>query len=312
MINMSKKLALIVLAVVVVIGSLFTYYGSNFLFSDVANMVPGIKDANIITTFPMFMVACEFMLGAIYLVRYIRRSQYVKSMTKKYLIIFMCFSFVGFVTSILSGTMIYHSFVKSAPFIAYPLVMAIVHAILIGVAIYFYIYVSKNMKEDETKRKFSIVYVLYNIANSLFVYFVMERFGAFLMFPFWIQWRTIYLTWPFIISLIVPVAMVIQTLLYSFDSYKKKPLFGLVFAIANFVIGLATNIAARTIGYYDSRAISAISPAMAIERLDCSTIITKITFAIIIIVGGITIAHAAVHYIKCKKIEKSAQVAEEK
>lgn len=298
---MSKKTASILLIIVTVVGSLFTYYGSNFLFSDVANMVPGLKDANIITTFPMFMIACEFMLGAIYLARYIRRPQYVKAMTKKYLIIFASFSFVGFVTSILSGAMIYHSFTKSSPFFAYPLFMMIGHAALLGVAIYFYIYVSKNMKEDETKKPFSVLYILYNIVNSLMIYFTFERFGALLISPFWIQWRTLFLTWPFILSIAVPMSMIVQTFLYHYDFYKKKPLVGLIYAIVNFVLGIGLNVAARVIGYYDSRAISAISPAMAIERLDCSTIITKLTFGIMIVAGAITITNAVLFYMKSKK-----------
>lgn len=308
MISMSKKIASILLIIVTVIGSLFVYYASNFLFSDVGNMVPGIKDANIITTFPIFMFALQFILGAIYLARYIRVPQYLKARTKKFLIISASFSLVGFVTSILSGAIIYHSFFKVAPFFAYPFFMAIISAILIGVAIYFYIYVSKNMKEDEEKKKKSVLFVLFNIANSLILYFAFERFGAFLTFPIWIQWRTFYLTWPFILSILIPMSMLVQTFLYQYDSYKNKPLAGLIYACINFVLGIGLNVAARVIGYYDSRAISAISPAMSIERLACSTVITKITFVVIALAGVLTIAHALVHFLRCKKVQ--SQVTE--
>lgn len=305
MISMSKKLASILLIIVTVIGSLFVYYASNFLFSDVGNMVPGIKDANIITTFPIFMFSLQFILGAIYLARYIRVPQYLKARTKKFLIISASFSFVGLVTSILSGVFIYHSFFKIAPFFAYPFFMAIVNAIFIGVAIYFYIYVSNNMKDDAETKKKSVSFVLFNIANSLMLYFAFERFGAFLLFPFWIQWRTFYLTWPFVLSILVPMSMLVQTFLYQYESYKNKPLVGLIYASVNFVLGIGLNIAARAIGYYDSRAVSAISPAMAIERLACSTVITKITFAVIVLAGALTIAHALVYFLRSKKAQST-------
>ena len=303
MISMSKKLASILLIIVTVIGSLFVYYASNFLFSDVGNMVPGIKDANIITTFPIFMFSLQFILGAIYLARYIRVPQYLKARTKKFLIISASFSFVGLVTSILSGVIVYHGFFKIAPFFGYPFFMALFSAILIATAVYFYIYASKNMKEDAEKKKKSVTFVLFNIANSLMLYFAFERFGAFLTFPFWIQWRTLYLTWPFVLSIVVPMSMLVQTFLYQYDSYKNKPLVGLIYACVNFVLGIGLNIANRLIGYYDSRAISAISPAMSIERLDCSTIITKITFVVLTLVGILTIAHALVHFLRCKKAQ---------
>ena len=301
---MSKKTATILMIIVAVVGSIFTFFGSNLLFSDVANMGYGIKDANIITSFPMAMVFCQFVLAEIYLSRYLRRPQYVKAMTKKYLIIFMSFSLVGLITAIMSGVMIYHSFVKPYPFPAYCLVMIIVNVLFIATGIYFYILASKRMKEDETRRKFNIFYVIYTIFTSLLVYFAFERFGAFLYAPGFIEWRTFYLTWPFFVGLLVPMAMMIQSFLYIYEPYKKNALGGLIFAIVNLVVGVGTSVGYIVTGYYDSRVISAISPAMALERLQCSTISIELTTGIVVILGIFTLQYAIRMYIKARKLAK--------
>ena len=298
---MSKKVASILLIVVSILTGIFTFFGANLLWSDVANMGMGVKDANIITSFPLVFTFCQFILGVIYLARYIARPQYVKAMTKKYLIIFASFSLLGIVTSIMSGVMIYHSFVKPYPIPAYCLTMIIVNVIFIAAAVYFYIFADKNMKEDETKRKFSIVYVLYTIAISGLAFFAFERFGAFLYFPFFIEWRLIYLTWPFAITLLVPISVFVQFFLYNYSKYKEKPLTGVIFAIINLVLGVASNVAMGIIEYYDSRAVSNVSPAMAIGRLDCSTISFKLICGLTLIMTLAALAYSIVVYVKSKK-----------
>lgn len=297
---MNKKIASIVLIVLCVLTGIFTFFGANLLWSDVANMGYGVKDANIIASFPLVMTFCQAILGVIYLSRYIRRPQYVKSMTKKYLIIFMCFSLVGIVTSIMSGVMIYHSFVKPYPIPAYCLTMIIINVIFIASGVYFYILTCKKMKDDETKRKFNIFYVLYTFATSIIMFFVFERFGAFLYFPFFIEWSTINLTWPFAITLLVPMSMAVQMFLYNYPKYNEKPLGGLIFAIVNLVLGVSSNVAMGIIEYYNTKAVSAVSPAMAIGRLDCSTITFKLVCGFTLIIGFICLAKAILVFVKSK------------
>lgn len=298
---MSKKFASILLIIVTTVGSFFTFYGANLLFSDVGNMGMGIKDPNIISSFPMIMIFCQFILGEIYLVRYIKRPQYVKAMSKKYLIIFACFSLVGLITAIVSGIIIYHSFFKPFPIPAYCFVMIVTHTLFIAAAIYFYILVNKRMKDDEEKREFSVLYVLKTIGFSLFVFFAFERFGAFLYSPFFIEWRTFYLSWPFIITLLVPMSMFIQCFLNNYAKYREKPLCGLFFAIINMVLGISCNVAVMIIGYSDSRLVSAISPAMALERLQCSRIDIVIITVLTVIVGAYALQYSLRMYLKSKK-----------
>ena len=298
---MSKKTAGIILIILIVVGSIFTFYSANLLFSDLANIFPGYKDNNFITSLPLCMTMNQFILGIIYVARYIRHPEYVKSMTKKYLIIFMAFSLVGIVTSILSAVMIYDSFFKPYPIPAYCFTMILVNVIFIATAVYFYILTCKKMKNDEVKRPFSLKHVFHTMGISFMVFFSLERFGAFLYFPFFIQWRTIYLSWPFVFTLLAPLSMLIQSYLYIYPEYSKKPRIGLIYAIINLSVALAAHLAICITGYYNTKLLSAISPAMAIDRLDCSTksliLIVVITFGI----GLLGLGYALKAYLKAKK-----------
>ena len=306
---MSKKTAFILLIVTTVIGAIFTFYCANLLFSDLANMFPGIKDANIITSFPLCMTMNQFILGELYLARYIRRPQYVKAMTKKYLIIFMAFSLVGIITSIMSGVMIYHSFFKPYPIPAYCFTMILINVIFIAAGVYFYILVNKRMNDDAEKRKFSVKHVFKTIGYSLGLFFVLERFGAALYFPFYIEWRTIYLSWPFFFTLLAPMAMIVQSFLYVYPKYNEKPLTGLIFAIINLGVAFASHLAVILVGYRDARLLSAISPAMAIDRLDCSTKSLILVIVVTLIIGVLGLVTALLRYLKAKKEVKPEEVA---
>ena len=298
---MSKKTAGIILIILIVVGSIFTFYSANLLFSDLANIFPGYKDNNFIASLPLCMTMNQFILAIIYVARYIRHPEYVKSMTKKYLIIFMAFSLVGIITSIMSGVMIYHSFFKPYPIPAYCFTMILVNVIFIATAVYFYILTVKRMPEDKEKRPFSLKHVFHTMGISFMVFFSLERFGAFLYFPFYIQWRTIYLSWPFVFTLLAPLSMLIQSYLYIYPEYNKKPLIGLIYAIINISVALASHLAICITGYYNTKLLSAISPAMAIDRLDCSTksliLIVVVTFGI----GILGLVYAIKTYLKSKK-----------
>ena len=100
------------------------------------------------------------------------------------------------------------------------------------------------------------------------------------------------------------MAMMIQSFLYIYEPYKKNALGGLIFAIVNFVVGIATSAGYIVTGYYDSRVVSAISPAMALERLQCSTISIELTTGIIVILGIFTLQYAIRMYIKARKLSK--------
>lgn len=221
----------------------------------------------------------------------------------------MAFSLVGIITSIMSGVMIYHSFFKSYPIPAYCFTMILINVIFIAAAVYFYILANKRMKDDAEKRKFSVKHVFKTIGYSLGLFFVLERFGAALYFPFYIEWRTIYLSWPFFFTLLAPMAMIIQSFLYVYPKYNEKPLTGLIFAIINLGVAFASHLAVILVGYRDARLLSAISPAMAIDRLDCSTKSLILVIVVTLIIGVLGLVTALLRYLKAKKEVKPEEAA---
>ena len=305
---MSKKTAGIILIILVVVGSIFTFFSANLLFSELANIFPGYKDNNFITSLPLCMTMNQFILAILYVARYIRRPQYVKSMTKKYLIIFMAFSVVGIATSIMSGVMIYHSFFKPYPIPAYCFTMILVNVILIAAAVYFYILAVKRMPEDKEKRPFSLKHVIKTIGYSLGIFFVLERFGAALYFPFYIQWRTIYMSWPFFFTLLAPMSMCVQSFLYVIPKYKENLRVGLIYAIVNLAVAFAAHLAICITGYYSSKLLSAISPAMAIDRLDCSTKSLILVIVVTAIIGVLGLVNAIIIRRKVKEINNIGDI----
>ena len=305
---MNKKTASIILIVLVVLGSIFTFYTANLLFSDLANIFPGYKDNNFITSLPMCMTMNQFILAILYVARYIRRPQYVKSMTKKYLIIFMAFSVLGIITSIMSGVMIYHSFFKPYPIPAYCFTMILVNVIFIAAAVYFYILTVKRMPEDKEKRPFSVKHIFKTIGYSLGIFFVLERFGAALYFPFYIQWRTIYMSWPFFFTLLAPMSMCVQSFLYVIPKYKENVRIGLIFAIINLSVAFVAHLVVCIIGYNEPKLLSAISPAMAIDRLDCSTKSLILVIVVTAIIGVLGLVNAIIIRRKVKDINNIGDI----
>ena len=73
---MSKKTAAIVLIVLVLVGSVVTFYGLNLLFSDVANMLMSKITVDVISSLPGFIFTLDFILASIYVIRYVRTPKY--------------------------------------------------------------------------------------------------------------------------------------------------------------------------------------------------------------------------------------------
>jgi len=298
---MSKKTLVILLIAVVLVGSIFDFYGTNLLFSDIGNLYAGFKDNYIFSTIPMMMIFSQFILGVIYLSRMIVRPQYKKAMTKKFLITLAAMSLVGLVFSIISGISVYHSFTKPYPFPLYCLVMTIVNVVFIASAIYALILVKKRMSEDVEKRKFNILYVIYTFIASILLWISLDRFGAFLYLPSYIQWSTFDLSWPFIFGLPILLSMMVQSFLYAFDFYNTHPKYGVMYAVFNLLVGFILGFINIKLYYRNSSLIAAISLPMGLERLSTSNSTTKVLFILVCTMGLIGLGYSIYFLIKSKK-----------
>lgn len=282
---MKRSKQIFILALLILIGSFINFYVTNFIMSDISNMFYGVHDVNFIASIPGFVLSWDCVLAVIYCIRYFGRGQHKKKMTMTYTVILMAFSVLGFVTSILSGTMIYHSFVKPYPFPGYVILSLIVHAVLFAVAIVIRSKCKKNMEEDTAKRRIDFGYVLYSIACSVVIFFALNRFGALMWAFVYVQGSTLYLTFPFYISLLLPLALVVQITLYIWGAYDNHLTADIVYVI---VFLIANTVLAAVVFYLGSKYtvfVSAISPALALERLATMPIDVIIHFGLMYILG---------------------------
>ena len=140
---MNKNKSLILLIVIGIIGSIINFYATNLLFSDLSNMFYGVHDAYIISSFPIFFIALDFVVAFIFVLRLTRYPIYKKSLINLYTTYGIVNSVLGIMFSIITGSIIYDSFIAPYPFMGYSIIMLIVHLALC--ALFIYIKITINL-----------------------------------------------------------------------------------------------------------------------------------------------------------------------
>ena len=264
---MSRRTAGILLIVLGIIGSIATFYGLNLLFSDMANMFMASITIDLVSSLPGFIISLDFILASIYVLRYVRRPEYKKRMTLLYCIILAVFSLIGIISTILSGVLVYHSLLAPYPFAGYMIICLILHILLLGGACCGFIMARKHMQDDPEKRKMRVGYVCYTITLFMLFQFTYYRLGAVLLSPLFLQWRTLYLTWPFYLAMLIPAGVLVHTILYTFDVYRAHQRAGIIHAAICEGLCIALCLTVVLIGMNNTQFISAISPVLPLERL---------------------------------------------
>ena len=282
---MEKKITLASLLVTAIIGSLTVLLSSNMFFADIGNIAMG--PSGMLVTFPALMLSALFVLLTFYLIRLYKRPKTVKRLTRFYLIFACALSGVGLLTSILAGAVYYGSFVSAHPFPGYVIIMMVLHILVIGGAIFALLKV-KKLPEDEEQFKVTPKYVFSTIGWTLFIGLAYNRFGTFLGAPLWIQWRTFYMSFPFFIYLLTPMALgVVKVLdIFGYLENKKKALI-----LNASIIGVAVVLFVVTaiVAMEETMFISSVSQAMPLERLASMPIESIIHLLSYLAVAGIGI-----------------------
>ena len=273
---MNKRVAGVVLIILAVVGSALTFFGLNLLFSDLANMLMSSITIDIISSMPGFILSLDFILASIYVLRYVYRPQYRRRMTLTYLVILGVFSILGTVSCILSGAIVYSTILAPYPFKGYLVMCLVFHSLTLFFCIGGFYNAKKWMKPDPERRKMKVHYVIYTIVLSILICFAYYRFGAVLLSPLFIQWRTFYLTWPFYSAMILPIALLAHTVLYSFGVYTKWTKGGIIHAAILLVLSIGFSTVIILVGMNNTTFISSISPVLPLERLASMPIDTAV------------------------------------
>ena len=86
---MNKKFVIISLAILAVIGSVWTFYASNLFFGDVSNFGAGFMKTTLFVTLPGLVLGAMFVTAALFIVRFYLRPNSRKILCRNYLFIAM-------------------------------------------------------------------------------------------------------------------------------------------------------------------------------------------------------------------------------
>ena len=288
--KMSKNITVICLVVLTIAGSFLAFLSNNMFFGDIVGIGAGFGVGTNLVTFPPLALSAEVVALMLYLIRMYKRPENAKALTFTYSIIFIALSAVGFIGALLSGIVVYHSFVKPYPFPGYVIIFMIVHLILIGAAV-FMLLNNKKREDDLETFKMNAKHIFKTLGWYLFISLSLNRLGSALVSPFYIQWSTFYYTFPFYISLLIPMGLCAIRGLFEFDMLPNKKLnMGLIIGFCGLYVALFVYTA--IIGSSNTEFISAISQALPLERIAAKPVELPIHLASVIAVSAILLLRA--------------------
>ncbi len=262
---MTKKQTLITLIITLVLGSFITFYSGNMLSSDLSNMFYGVHDIYVVSSLPLLFVCVEFITLVFFLIRYFRYPMYKKALFKLYSTLGIVFSGLGAFTTILAS-LVYGNFFISYPFYGYFIIMMVYHLALIAFCIYSKIKLIKNVSDDLEKKHIKFKYVLYTVILAILLFLALYRFGSVLWMPVYVHVRTLYLTWTFYVWALIPMAVLMHVVFHFFDVYKSYNA-QIIYNLITLVVLIVCSTIVLITGYNNTMFISAISPALPLERL---------------------------------------------
>lgn len=298
----NKKYSLIILAVLAVIGSFLAFYSTNLVMNAISNKDTAGFFLELLMPFSALIIAIDFVVASFFFVRLYLHPTHARRMMFVYSITLISLSVLGILFDILSGVLVYRSFVKPYPFAGAPIIFLLWHlaVIALGLVTIFY-FKDKTEYDDIFIHKTTPQYVLLTALFSLIVFFAFNRFGAFLWSPSYIQMRTLYNTYPFYMSLILPLGIIVIDVLYIFNIFNSpnKANAGIAIASGTGVLSLFFMIQFISRSMRDQAFLAAISPAVPIERLLTIPIDTILSTVVVV---GLT-ALTFVYSFKFKKLK---------
>ena len=260
---MSKRFAVISLAILAVIGSIWTFYASNMFFGDVSNFGAGFMRTTLFVTLPGLLLGAMMVTAALFIVRFYLRPNSRKILCRNYLFIAIALGAFGVIFTILGAVLNMHSFIKPYPFPGYLIIMLVLHILVIAGAAVVLFKIVLKMPDDAEQFKVKPLHVLHTLGLFLLIALAFNRFGAFLLAPVYVQWSTLYKTFVYYLFLLIPMALLVIKVLKLLEISDKLFIPAIAVAAINVVLFALIVI----LGANDAAFISAVSAAAPLERL---------------------------------------------
>ena len=259
---MSKKFLVISLAIIAVIGSIWTFYASNMFFSDVSNFGAGFMNTTLFVSLTGMLCGAMMVAAPLFIVRFYQRPNSRKVLCRNYLFIAIALAAFGLIFAVLGGVINYRGNFVKYPFPGYLIIMMVLDVlIIVGAALTLFKVVLK-MPDDTEKYKVKPLHVLHTLGLFLLIALAFNRFGAFLLMPVYVQWSSLYMTFVYYLFLLIPMALLVIKVL-GILGYKSLFIPVVAVAALNVILFAITAI----IGINDSAFVSAVSAAAPLERL---------------------------------------------
>ena len=260
---MSKKFLVISLAIIAVIGSIWTFYASNMFFSDVSNFGAGFMNTTLFVSLTGMLCGAMMVAAPLFIVRFYQRPNSRKVLCRNYLFIAIALAAFGLIFAVLGGVINYRGNFVKYPFPGYLIIMIVLHlAVLVGSAVVLFMKVLK-MPEDTEKYKVTVKHVFHTLGLYLLIALAFNRFGAFLLMPVYCQFSTLYKTFVYYLFLLVPMVILAIKLMRILEIGKNRFLMSLI----TLIVTTGLMVAILLLGKSDSSFISAVSAAAPLERL---------------------------------------------
>lgn len=270
MFKITKRGTIIALIILIVLGAITCFYGTNLLLGSISQKDIPFFDffKTLFTSIDFLLVSIDIVLLIFFFIRLYLHPTHEKRMLLVYGIVLASLSTLGIILNSLSGVIVYGSFLEPRPFAGFHIIMYIYHILMLALGFFMIFFFRRHVINDDIIiHKTTIGYVFLTILWSLIFFTALNRLGGFLLSPAYIQWSTLSLTYPVYVALLLPAAILINDLIYIFNGYKKAPAAGIV--VSSFVVFLSIVCFAQIItrGQNDPLFIQLVSPINPIGRL---------------------------------------------
>ena len=298
--SLVKNLIVAILAIMVGVITFFTW---NLIFSFVSNYES--LSMTSLSSLPMvfFMIELYCLIFAAF--GYIRLNRRDPYFFRKYSLVIASFALLGVVSSILDGTIVYHTFVGDYVFFAMPLFMLIVHILFLGAACYVAVLSWVNIAKQKPEKlqyngKF---YWVRETLVALLIMYALEKLGAVVLLPmYWSSYDSGYVV-PFFIQLLMPSLIVIIYLLDRHFLKDRKVSIILNSIVLGYSILSLIYILLMS-KYAHVLIINPLSPVLQLERLITKPIGAIVLYALSLIYPCVTLTKHIVKKVKEKKEAK--------
>ena len=299
----------ILATVLVLMISVITFFTWNLISSVVSNYQSMSLVALSGLPMVLFMIEIYVLLFAIY--NYVCLKRRDAFFFRKYALIIASFALVGIVTSILDGTIVYHTFVGDYIFSAFPLFMLIIHVLFLGISVYAAIIALKQILQEKPEKtwKNGRFYWVREVLFAFMLMFALEKLGGFVLLPlYWSSYDSVYAL-PFYFQLLVPAFLVCA---YFVDRQwlhdKKKNILLLSIAFGYSILSLIYMVVLGNILHENYQLIAnPLSPVLQLERLLTKPYGFIIMYAFCLLYSGINLGLNIGRLIKENKSQKKAE-----